>query len=303
MAGIVALGRIAYTQYQHRHPDELKTASNAEPLGYSLSEATIETADGAATQLPKEEVLVDAKEVMPSSPEADPRSLSPPRPTTFLANPIAIYPQYITQKPTTLTISETSLPNLPSGFAITTTSSVDLTQHKEIFRVHRSRPSLHHDQTLIDATTSKPIFTIRRDVGTLPRGYRFEDPSNGNTILHLPGSFFVPTHGARANASFIDAVSGATAHLYMKGSWRNRHAAISMKLNGSRRPSGTSKTTHSASPTVDLGVSEVVIANMDSELLNAKNLVGGRRNYTVNVAGGVDMAMIVGMVVALDART
>jgi uncharacterized protein YxjI len=41
---------------------------------------------------------------------------------------------------------------------------------------------------------------------------------------------------------------------------------------------------------------------MTSNIFELRNVVGGRRTYNVTIRAGLDMAMVVGLIVALDAR-
>lgn len=120
--------------------------------------------------------------------------------------------------------------------------------------------------------------TVRRDVGKLPLSYRFDDDSE-TKILDLQGNFSVPLQGARATAFFTNAIDQSSVQLSMQGSWRNRHAVIKNV------------------------VTDEVVATMNSELLNARNLVGSRRTYEVSVAAGIDLAVVTAMIVSLDARS
>jgi uncharacterized protein YxjI len=45
-----------------------------------------------------------------------------------------------------------------------------------------------------------------------------------------------------------------------------------------------------------------VVAQVDREFFNARQLLGDRQSYAVTIAPGVDMALIVAMVVCLDER-
>ena len=45
-----------------------------------------------------------------------------------------------------------------------------------------------------------------------------------------------------------------------------------------------------------------VVAQIDRKLFNARELLGGQQTYSVNVAPGMDMALIVAMVVCLDEK-
>jgi hypothetical protein len=94
--------------------------------------------------------------------------------------------------------------------------------------VHRDRPSFHHRQQIVDATTDETIFTVQRNVGTLPSSFTFVDPE-GTRIVDLQGNFFRPYTGAKSSASRLNAETGRKIDLLMHGSYRNRHAVIKNK--------------------------------------------------------------------------
>lgn len=193
-------------------------------------------------------------------------------PVFRIQDPIAILPQYVTQAPVTIIVSEANLPRLGSSFEVFTPAS-----DGPLFTIQRERPSLHHRQTIVDATSSKPVLTVRRLTAQFPQSYAFEDPC-GTKVLEIQGNFFVPYRGAKSTTVFTNAIDGSKTTLAMKGSWRNRHAAIKNEVTGE------------------------MLARMTSDLLNTKNLVGGRRTYEIEIAGGVDAVLIVAMIMALDAR-
>jgi uncharacterized protein YxjI len=77
---------------------------------------------------------------------------------------------------------------------------------------------------------------------------------------------------------FVNAMNGEQENFVMKGSFFNVKTEITNERNGQ------------------------VVAQIDRELWNARQLLGDRQSYAVTVAPGVDMALIVAMVVCLDER-
>ena len=190
--------------------------------------------------------------------------------TPAISAPIAIFPQYLTSDTTTLTIREDGFPSLGSSFSVTKDNT-------PIFTVDRERPSFRNRQHIIDASTQKPIYTVQRYIGNLARSFSFVDP-NGTRIVDLQGNFFVPYTGAKSSAFLLSAETGEKVELMMHGSYRNRDAAITNKETGE------------------------VLVEMKSNIFELRNVVGGRRTYTVTIRAGLDMAMVVGLIIALDAR-
>ena len=289
------ISRMIYTQFQHASPHELNVASNAVHDGPppnsgvdcpdgSQEIAVIENDKMGATSIAEKEMVSQVSSEVSSTGSTE--ALSTEAPMAPPGVSVSLLPQYITKEPTTIVIAEASLPKLGSSFLVTTQASADVAAEptQELFQVKRARPSLHNDQTIWDATTDQAVLTVRRDLLTLPKGFRFEDPAD-KTILNLPGHFFVPTQGTRAFASFINASTGTEIKLFMRGSYHNRHATIHLE-----DPSTGDKEGY-------------LLAKIDSEILNARAILGGRRTYEVKIAAGVDVALITGMVIALDARS
>jgi len=288
----VALARIAYTAVSRRHGPELSFASTAiiDPPAQDVvdvKDIAIETGDVKApitdtihlehvqeSEKDKIEVLAAEQELLSeASAHQDVFSSKP-------SHPIAIFPQYLTTGLTTLIIRESSIPHFSDSFSIHLADT-----EAPIFHIRREIPSFRHKQNLIDARTNQPIMRIRRNVGTLPRSYWFEDPE-GKKICDVQGDFFVPFTGAKSRALFKNAAAGVggrdvaeTTELDMQGSYRNRHAEIKDKPTGQ------------------------MVATVRCNLWNKRFLAGGRRTYVASIRAGVDMATIVGLITALDARS
>ena len=266
--------RLAYTQYARKfNRVDLAPAMNAAAPSYRgapiETDATMSTGmdDEKSTQLTDEK---NTKNQVTEYKAANSSTSSLSSTTPQLNSPVAIFPQYIAHSTTTLTIRETGYPSFEGSFIISDGTT-------ELFRVHHQVPSFRHKQHIIDQRTGEPIFTVRRNAGSRPRSYVFEDPS-GNKVVDLQGNFFVPFSGAESTACLINAETGSRMALSMKGSWRNRHASIKDADSGE------------------------VLVNVQSDVLEFRNVLGGRRTYSVTVRGGVDLAMVTGLVVALDAR-
>ena len=150
------------------------------------------------------------------------------------------------------------------------------TMGSQLFKVVREISSLSRRRDILDAEGNK-LLTIRRDVGTLPRSYFLEDPV-GKKVLELQGKFYVPFQGPRSSAAFINAVSGQKVELMQRGSWLNRNVEIVEKATGR------------------------VVALAEREILSVRNAIGGRTTYTAHVEAGVDMAIVIGLIMALDDR-
>lgn len=193
--------------------------------------------------------------------------------TTKLSTPITLFPQYTAQEPATLVIREVGLPHFSDSFTVT-----NKTTEAELFNIKRERPAIGWRQHITDATTNAPVVTLRRNLGQLPVSYRCLDPTNGDKVMDLQGNFFVPFTGSESTATMLNTATGEKAELEMKGSYRNRHARILNKATGE------------------------TLVEMKSQVLELRNVAGGRRTYEVVVREGMDLVVAVAMIVALDAR-
>ena len=283
----VALGRIAYTKISRRHGPELSYASTAlNANAVPTEDADAKSAAAAAltddahpeSETDKEEILVAEQELLAEA-TSDHNALTN-TPSNNSSNAIAIFPQYLTTGLTTLIIREASVPHFQGSFSVSLADS-----ETSIFHITREIPSFRHKQNVIDARTNLQIMTIRRNAGTLPRSFWFEDPT-GKKICDVQGEFFVPFTGAKSKALFKNAAAVDSAveragvtELCMQGSYRNRHAEIKDKSSGQ------------------------MVATVRCNLWNQRFLAGGRRTYVASVRAGVDMAVVAGMITALDTRT
>lgn len=192
--------------------------------------------------------------------------------TVSHVKPIAVLPQYVTPHPTTLQIKETGLPHGSSSFKVLASDDT------ELFFVHRERPSWRGRQVITDCRDpDTPLLTIRKLANQRPTSYWFAD-SLDTDILEIHGKFYIPYKGAKSVATFTNAVDRTKVKLSMQGSYRNKHAMVKNEETGE------------------------VLVTMSSEVLNAKALLGRRRDYSVDIAGGVDIILAIAMIVALDAR-
>jgi hypothetical protein len=182
---------------------------------------------------------------------------------------VALFPQYSCQEQVTLMIREDMLPNLPGSFTV-------FKDNQRLFEVDRERPSATHRTNIVDAETQTVIMAVRKNFGTIPVSFSFEDPS-GKRLVDLEGEFFVPHSGAKSTAHMINAETGNKLDLSMKGSYLNRHAVIKDE-NGE------------------------VLVRMISNIFEARSIVGHRRTYELKVRAGVDLSLAVAMIIALHCR-
>lgn len=83
---------------------------------------------------------------------------------------------------------------------------------------------------------------------------------------------------SKSNAYFTNTFNNEQVELSMVGSFFDRNADIVDTKTG------------------------LVVARIDREFLNARQLLGGQQTYVVTVAPNVDLSIIVGLCVCLDER-
>ena len=92
--------------------------------------------------------------------------------------------------------------------------------------------------------------------------------TNETTVLH-----------SKATGKFTNTLSGGEESLFMKGNFFDSQATITSQNFG-----------------------EMPVAMIRRDRWNARELLGGQQTYGVEVAPGMDMAIIVAMVIMLDER-
>ena len=98
----------------------------------------------------------------------------------------------------------------------------------------------------------------------------------GRKIFEVEGKFHLGA--SKAVAHFVNAMDAENVNLLMRGSFFSGSATITNEGNGE------------------------VVARIRPEGFNAWQLLGITLSYSVTVAQGVDLALIVAMVVCLDMR-
>lgn len=189
--------------------------------------------------------------------------------TCQVSPPVAVFPQYVAKEPTSLLMKEDLVPYLPGSFTV-------WQGNQRVFEVDRERPSMTHRTNIIDAQSRELVMGVRKNICNRPLSFTFEDPRS-KKIVDLQGEFFVPYSGAKSTAHMVNAETGNKMSLMMKGSYMNRHAVIKNEAGE-------------------------VLARMQSNIMEARNLVGHRRTYEVTVQPGVDVSLVIAMIVALHER-
>jgi hypothetical protein len=233
---MAALGKYAYTKYTQRHGPQLSFASTAVGSGDHATASAVPV-DKPADPI-NEKDLEELKQSLTTTKEihaAEEELLSEVVAQDTLSNPapdlqpIAVFPQYIANTQTTLIMRETSIPRFSGSFTVFDSAKPDV----PVFHVLRKLPVLAHTQEVVDAHTNVHLMNVIHDIGTLPKRFRFDDPT-GARVLELQGEFYVPFSGAKSTAIFKNAAGGKhegaeNVTLAMHGSYRNTAAEIKEK--------------------------------------------------------------------------
>ena len=203
---------------------------------------------------------------MAPNPDLD---INPPQlsPSSY---PIALFPNYIAQQSETLVMTEKLASLALDSFYVRDLAGRDILAIKgKVFS------PLHAEKDVFNPATSTLLFCIKRQPFSIPPKYYVEDPS-GRRILDLKSQFSLR---AKAHVTFENVAQGGRPEsLYLEGDWLNKSTMIKNEATGE------------------------VVADIDRQMLNARNIFGGRSTYAVTVAPGVDLALIVAMCVCIDEK-
>jgi uncharacterized protein YxjI len=182
--------------------------------------------------------------------------------------PLAVLPPFIAQQPTTLIMKEQIFSLSDAAFTVKTLDD------RAILTITADAFSLSARKHVHDPA-GNALFTLRKELFSFPKSYFAESPA-GTKIFEVEGKFHLG--GSRAVGHFVNAMNGEQENFLMHGSFFNVKTEITHERTGQ------------------------VVAQIDRELWNARQLLGDRQSYAVTVAPGVDVALIVAMVVCLDER-
>jgi uncharacterized protein YxjI len=146
-------------------------------------------------------------------------------------------------------------------------------------QIPKSSIQSKHDPTLYapapSSITNLQPHPSQKEIFSFPKSYFAESPT-GAKIFEVEGKFHLGT--SKAVGHFTNAMNGEKENFLMHGSFFNAKTEIVNERDGQ------------------------VVAQVDREFLNARQLLADRQSYAITVAPGVDVALIVAMVVCLDER-
>lgn len=176
-------------------------------------------------------------------------------PLAPVPGPLAVFPSFIAESPTTLIMKEQVFSVSDDAFTVRTVDG------RDVLKITADTLSLSARKRVHDPSGNH-LFTLRQEIFSIPKSFFAESPT-GNKIFEVEGKFHLG--GSRAVGHFVNAMNGESENLAMKGSFANVTTQITNEKTGQ------------------------VVAQVDRELLNARQLLGDRGTYAVTVAPGVDI--------------
>ncbi|KAF4768835.1 hypothetical protein HAV15_008522 [Penicillium sp. str.  len=184
-----------------------------------------------------------------------------------VAEPIAIFEQYISKEPQTIVLKEKVLSVSGDSF------DIKLANGEPFLKVQGAWVSLSGRKKVEDAH-GKHLFDIVKELLHIRSTYAIED-THRKKICEVKSSLTLI--GSKATASFTDN-NGKAVTLKMKGGWFDHTADIVDEKSGQ------------------------TVARIDRKLLSGRDLVFGQQTYAVVVAPGVDAALIAALCICFDEK-
>ncbi|KAF2736849.1 DUF567-domain-containing protein [Polyplosphaeria fusca] len=182
--------------------------------------------------------------------------------------PIGIFNQFIAQKTETLVLKEKVLSLTGDSFHI------KLADGTPVFQVEGKVMSISGRKTFRDMQGNH-MFDICKEHFHLHTTFAIKDPSD-NKIMEVKSKFQV--FGSKAVGTFTSS-SGKAEELQMKGNFFDTTADITDEAQGG-----------------------FVVARIDRKLLSGKDIFFGQQTYALQVAPGVDMALMAAMCICMDEK-
>ncbi|CAI7669202.1 hypothetical protein PCG10_007816 [Penicillium crustosum] len=184
-----------------------------------------------------------------------------------VAEPIAIFEQYVSKEPQTIVLKEKVLSVSGDSFEI------KLANGEPFLKVHGAWVSFSGRKKVEDAH-GKHLFDIVKELLHIHSTYAIED-THRKKICEVKSNLTLI--GSKATATFTDS-NGKAVSLKMKGGWFDHTADIVDEKSGQ------------------------TVARIDRKLLSGRDLVFGQQTYAVIVAPGVDAALIAALCICFDEK-
>ncbi|KAJ3150439.1 hypothetical protein HDU86_006610 [Geranomyces michiganensis] len=189
----------------------------------------------------------------------------------------AVDPRFIAQREITLMIKEKVLSFSGDDFTIKDTQT-----GQPYFKVDGRNFSLRSKKQFLDAY-GLPVFNMKQKLLKLVATqniYKGDSSDEKLFVIESTFTFMKP----KLHILFNDLVTGERCELSLKGNWIARECVI-MLDRGCKGPQNRQ-----------------IIGYIASRLLEARNLLFDKQTYLLRIAPGVDMALMVAVVVALDEK-
>ncbi|CAI7656771.1 unnamed protein product [Penicillium bialowiezense] len=184
-----------------------------------------------------------------------------------VAEPIAIFDQYVAKEPQTIVLKEKVLSVSGDSFEI------KLADGQPFLKVHGAWVSLSGRKKVEDAH-GKHLYDIVKELLHIHTTYAIED-THGKKACEVKSNLTLL--GSKATATFTDS-NGKARAFKMKGGWFDHTADIVDDKSGQ------------------------TVARIDRKLLSGRDLVFGQQTYAVVVAPGVDAALIAALCICFDEK-
>ncbi|KAJ7622103.1 tubby C-terminal-like domain-containing protein [Roridomyces roridus] len=182
--------------------------------------------------------------------------------------PLGLFPQFVAQQQMTLVLKEKVLTWSGEDFSVKDQwGSVVVRCEGKLF-------SISDQKKFVDASGNH-VFTLKNKIWHIHKTMEAEDLA-GNVILKLRGK--IQLFGSTMNITFTNFADNREVELVCKGDWIGRKATIAR--------SDTNQ----------------IVAQIGRNFLNAREIFAGAETYQVNVAPGVDLALIAAICIALNER-
>ncbi|KAF2464460.1 uncharacterized protein BDR25DRAFT_307181 [Lindgomyces ingoldianus] len=182
--------------------------------------------------------------------------------------PIGVFPELIARQTETLILKEKVLSLTGDSF------SIKLANGTPILQVEGKILSISGRKTVRDMQ-GKHLFDIVKEHFHIHTTFAVKDPSD-RKIMEVKSKFAIL--GSKAVATFT-STNGKAEELQMKGNWFDTSADITDEAQGG-----------------------IVVGRIDRKLLSGKDILFGQQTYALQVAPGVDMALMAAMCICMDEK-
>jgi len=180
--------------------------------------------------------------------------------------PLGVHPAFSPPQQTTLIMKEKVFSLSQDNFSITDINSVPvLSCHGTVFSMSGRKT--------FSGVDGMPLFDLRHRLWSIPRKF-YGEAEGGREIFEVRKRWSFGK--SKLTASFVNASTGQPIELLVQGDWFDRSATITIQDT------------------------DIVVAQISRQFMNARQLLGGMQTYYVTVAPNVDLALIAAICVCLD---